>query len=166
MRERWARGAVITACVVGLVHAASSLYWALGGEWLLATVGSWAVDLMESRPIESGLLLGAVGLVKIAAAAVPALVEYARVPWRRFWRIVCWIGGPFLVLYGGVNVVVSGAVLAGVIRPDGGYDQAATIGHAFIWDPLFLIWGAALVTWLVLSQPRIALSTSGKDAGT
>ena len=153
-RESVARAAVGVACGAGLLHAASSLYWALGGSWLLDTVGEWAVELVEESPLEAGLLLGLIALVKATAAIVPVLVDRGRMPWPRFWRGLCWIGGPLLVVYGAVNVVVSVAVLSGLITPDGGYDTAAMVGHAFLWDPLFLVWGAALVTWLRLTDVR------------
>lgn len=98
-------------------------------------------ELVEESPLEAGLLLGVIALAKTAAAVIPVLVDRGRIPWPRFWRGLCWIGGPVLVLYGGLNVVVSVAVLSGLITPDGGYDMAAMVGHAFLWDPLFLIWG-------------------------
>lgn len=74
------------AAVFGSVHAAASAYWALGGRWLLATVGSWAVDIAASAPLLSALALGAVALAKLAAAGVPLLVEYGRLRAARFWR--------------------------------------------------------------------------------
>ena len=65
-------------------------------------------------------------------------------------------GAPLLVLYGGANTVVCNAVLAGVIRQDAGYDRAAAIGHAWFWNPLFLVWGVALLGYLVLACPASA----------
>ena len=143
-----ARIAVWVACVAGLLHAASSLYWAFGGRWLLPTVGQWAVDAAEESRLAAGLLLGGIGVAKALAAVIPVAVAYGRMPWARFWRVVCAIGGVVLIVYGGANVVVSGAVLLGIVRPEGGYDPQAMIGHALLWDPLFLIWGLALVAWL------------------
>jgi len=137
-----------------VVHAAASLYWALGGRWLLATVGQWAVDLSDRAPVAAGLALGLVALVKLLAATVPIGVAYAKLPWRRFWRAISWAGGSLLVAYGGVNTVVSAAVLGGLIRPEGGYDPTAMKGHAFLWDPLFFLWGSALVLSLWLSRPE------------
>ena len=58
-------------------------------------------------------------LVKAAAAVIPALVAYERVPSPRVWRAISWVGAVGLVLYGGANVVVSGAVLAGLVDADG-----------------------------------------------
>jgi hypothetical protein len=54
--------------------------------------------------------------------------------------------------YGGVNTVVNGAVLGGAIRPAGGYGANAMIGHAWLWDPLFFIWGTALILSLWYSR--------------
>lgn len=119
---------------------------------LLATVGQWAVELVKSSATEARLGLAAVGLAKAAAAVVPVVVAADRMPWPSLWRVICWIGAPILVVYGGANMLVSQWVLAGILRPDGGYDAAAMAGHAYLWDPLFLIWGAALLWWLVLSR--------------
>jgi hypothetical protein len=144
--------AVWTAAVAGTLHALASLSWALGSRWLLGTVGRWAVDLADARPLLSALGLGAIGLAKLVAALVPLLVAHGRMPWPRVWRGISWAGGLVLVLYGGVNTVVAQLVLAGAVRPDGGYDRVAMVGHAWLWDPLFLLWGGALVSWLVLSR--------------
>ncbi|MCQ1948809.1 DUF3995 domain-containing protein [Arthrobacter sp. zg-Y859] len=146
------RACLWTACAAGLLHAAFSLYWALGGRWLLDTVGQWAVQESTEAPLRAGLLLGAVAAFKAAAALVPTAAAYGRVPWPGLWRTVSWIGAVVLVLYGGANTVVSNAVLAGLIRPETGYNRMATIGHAWLWDPLFLLWGAALLGYLVLSR--------------
>ncbi|WP_050683879.1 DUF3995 domain-containing protein [Arthrobacter sp. ZBG10] len=149
---RIARIAVVTAFCAGVLHAASSFYWAFGGRWLLATVGAWAVEAAEDAPAVTGLVLGAVGLVKLLAAVIPLVVAAGRAPWPRLWRVVCWAGAPVLVVYGGLNIAVSGAVLLGATPVDGGFDRAAMAGHVFLWDPLFLIWGVALMVWLLCSR--------------
>lgn len=153
-RRAIARIALYVACAAGLVHGASSLYWAFGGRWLLPTVGEWAVAVVETSPLQAGALLGVIGIIKVAAAVIPVGVEFGRIRWARFWRVVCWVSGLFLIAYGGLNAIVSGAVLAGLTRPDGGYDIEAMIGHALLWDPLFFAWGVALVTWLGLTRRR------------
>lgn len=43
-------------------------------------------------------------------------------------------------------------MLAGLIRPDGGYDLEAMRGHAYLWDPLFLVRVTALVLSLWLAR--------------
>ncbi len=147
-----ARALIWTAAGLGAVHAAFSLYWAVGGTWLLATVGQWAVRLSEDAPVLAGLGLGLVAVAKIAGAAVPVGVEYGWIGWRRFWRALSWVGGVGLIAYGGLNIVVSGSVLAGLIDVEEGYDSAAMVGHALLWDPLFFLWGCALVFALALSR--------------
>lgn len=149
------RSLVWVACSAGIVHAGFSLYWAVGGQWLLATVGQWAVQLSAEAPLEAGIALGFIALAKLLAATIPIAVAYERLPGRRFWRAISWAGGVFLVIYGGANVLVAGAVLGGAIRPEGGYDANAMIGHAWLWDPLFSIWGAALVLSLWLSRKNL-----------
>jgi hypothetical protein len=151
--EPLAKGLAWVAMALGLTRAGFSAYWALGGRWLLRTVGEWAITLAATDPQRAVLVLGGVALVKAAAAVIPVLVAY-RGPWPQVWRVVSWVGGAGLLLYGGANVVISGAVLAGLIRVDGGYDRTAMIGHVPLWDPLFVLWGLALLGSLWLSRRR------------
>lgn len=68
-----------------------------------------------------------------------------KVPWPRLWRTISWAGAVLLLLYGGANTAISNAVLTGLIRPEDGYDRLAMMGHAWLWDPLFLLWGVVLL---------------------
>src|SRR5699024_6279354 len=49
------------------------------------------------------------------------------------------------------NTVTALAVLAGLINVVG-TDRLGQMGHAFLWDPLFTLWGIALAAGLVLSH--------------
>lgn len=150
------------AALLGLVHAAFSAWWAVGGTWLLDTVGDWAVDLQAERPVAAGAGLGAIAAVKAAGALLPPLVERRRgrvgtraATWSRTAvRSLSWPGGVVLVAYGGLNTVVAWLVLGGVVVPDDGYDRAAMLGHAALWDPLFLAWGLALLLGLRATRTR------------
>lgn len=159
-----ARSAVVAthlvwaAALAGTLHAAFSLYWAAGGIWLLDTVGDWAVDLTREQPLLAGLGLGVLGAAKLAAAWVPVLVAAGRVGPRRIWRRVGWVGGLALVVYGGLNTVIALSVVIGLVHPEGGYDSAAMLGHAALWDPLFLAWGLALVGSLWFSGRRVGVT--------
>ena len=159
-REKRARICVWTACAAGLAHAAFSLYWGLGGHWLLDTVGRGAVQVSSDARLLTGLGLGAVALVKACGAVIPVAAAYGRLGRTGLWRGLSWVGAFLLIVYGGVNTGVSNAVLAGWIVPAGGYDFAAMAGHAWLWDPLFLLWGLALLGYLALSRRR------GVKAGT
>lgn len=142
------RGWLRAACAAGLLHALPSLYWAAGGRWLLDTVGPWALDLAEERPGRAVVLLLVVAAAKVAGALVPLGVETGRVPGRAVWRPLSWAGAAVLLVWGGANTVVAWLVLGGVLDVAGPTDRAALLGHAALWDPLFVVWGLCLAVGL------------------
>lgn len=148
--------AFVVAAVAGVVHGLFSVYWGVGGTWLVETLGTDLVELWE----EQGVLLIPVGLLKIAAAVIPLLLQTPQDGWlpgllRRIIRGISWAGSALLIVWGGVNTVTGNLVLSGLVEPDGGYDREGMIGHAWLWDPLFLVWGVALAAGLWLSRrPR------------
>jgi hypothetical protein len=149
------------ACVAGCVHAGFSLYWALGGDWLLPTVGQWAVRLAEERPVQAGLTLAVVGVVKLLGALLPLWWAAGRLAPRRAWRWLFTAGAVVLVVYGGLNVAVAWAVLTGVIHTPDGIDRTAQLGHATLWDPLFLVWGICLALGLRAARTSFGPATRG-----
>ncbi|HIW91331.1 MAG TPA: DUF3995 domain-containing protein [Candidatus Corynebacterium avicola] len=155
VRSKQAATAFVIAAVAGVVHGAFSLYWGIGGSWLVETLGADLVEIWE----DNAILLVPVGLVKIAAAVIPLLLLTPQGGWlpgllRRIIRGISWAGGILLILWGGVNTVSGNLVLSGILEPDGGYDRDGMIGHAWLWDPLFLVWGIALVAGLLLGRRR------------
>jgi hypothetical protein len=145
---------LVLAAAAGLLHAAFSAYWAGGGTWLLRTVGQWAVELVAERPLRAALLLAGVAVGKAVLAVAPLLLARRRMLRNRWLRATLWLAATALFLYGALNTVVAGLVLAGAVRPDGGYDSSAMTGHALLWDPLFLAWGAFLLLGLRASGRR------------
>lgn len=148
-----ARRAFWAAAALGSLHAAWSIYWAAGGTWLLETVGQWAVEAAEDSPTMALVGLLAVSAAKLAAAWIPLLAESGRIPGRRVWRTLGWFGGPFLILYGGADVVAGSAVLMGLLEVEGA-DTTGVLGHTLLWGPHFALWGAALTAGLALSGRR------------
>ena len=140
--------ALLVAGLLGSLHAAFSLYWGAGGAWLVETLGQRLVDAFAGWE----WLLLPIGLLKLAVAWVPLLAARAGWPVRRLSRGACWLGAAVLVAWGGLNTVVGQLVLAGVIVPEGGFDRAGMVGHAYLWDPLFLAWGLALAVGLARSR--------------
>ena len=139
------------AAVLGTVHAVSSLYWALGGDLLADTVGSWAVAWRAGDPLAVGLALGAIGVAKLAGAWVPWAAARAGGP-RRALRVACWLGAILLTAYGLSNTVVANLALTGAL---GAVDDVVAMqGHAWLWDPLFLAWGLTLGVGLWRTRPR------------
>ncbi|HEU4511898.1 MAG TPA: DUF3995 domain-containing protein [Nocardioidaceae bacterium] len=143
------------AACVGLVHAGFSLYWALGGRRLLPTVGEWAVVYAREAPLSAALLLLVVTAVKAVLALTPFLVVRKGQALPRSWRLLGWLSAVVLVGYGAANTVTAWLVLGGALRPEGGYDRPAMVGHAYLWDPLFLVWGLLLGAGLWVSRPSV-----------
>ncbi|MBO3142837.1 DUF3995 domain-containing protein [Dermatophilus congolensis] len=139
----------VAAACAGLLHAAASLYWALGGTWLLDTVGQFAVDMVKSGDTSTTHMLWAVTIVKVAGAIVP-LIDHARPPARRWVRIVSVLGIITLLLWGGAGMI--GAWISLATGASAGSDRAL-VGHAYLWDPLFVIWGLCLAGALFASRP-------------
>lgn len=141
---------LVAAAVLGLVHAGFSFYWAAGGTLLVSSLGTDLVERFRGRE----WVLVPIGVVKAIAAVAPLAFGRRGWPVRRVTRLVCWAGAVLLMAWGGLNTIVGNLVLAGVIRPDSGYDHAGMVGHAYLWDPLFLVWGLALAAGLLDSRDR------------
>jgi hypothetical protein len=95
-RSRSGRGipAVIiaqAACGVGAAYAAVSVYWALGGTWLLDTVGGTLEQ--QGRAGNPGIMLAvwAAAVLKIIGAIVP-LAAVGMIPGRHPSREGAWCG--------------------------------------------------------------------------
>ncbi len=139
------------AAVLGTLHAAASLHWALGGDLLVGTVGEWARSWRESSPVSAGLALATIGLGKLAAAWVPWVAARRGGP-QHGLRLAAWLGAAGLVLYGLANILGGAVALTGVLGPLD--DPVATRGHVLLWDPLFLGWGLALAAGLWATRGR------------
>jgi Protein of unknown function (DUF3995) len=148
----------LAGLVVGLAYAAISVYWAVGGRWLLNTVG-----ISLSRPGQAGHLAallavwGAAG-VKAVAALLPLLAigvwpRTANGGLRRLARVLTWVEAAILVSYGLVLTASGLLVQAGVIKVAAHADRLALKWHAYLWDPWFLIWGIFVFLALWRSRP-------------
>ncbi|MGA9873876.1 MAG: DUF3995 domain-containing protein [Rhodococcus sp. (in: high G+C Gram-positive bacteria)] len=141
--SRRATRCFVAACVVGVVHAAFSGYWAAGGRWLLGTVGAWATDWVDAEPATARSVLLGLTAFKLAAAVLPLLAHLGRVPLRRTILAVSWAGAALLLVWGGLSFV--GAVIGLIASSEG---REVKIGHLF-FDGLFVLWGAALLLGLL-----------------
>lgn len=146
----------IAAAVAGVVHALPSLYWAMGGTALVSTLGEWAALWQRESPGEVAILLSLIFLAKLAGAALPLANERGLLPAPRLWRGLFWCAAALLATYGALNVIAALAALSGLIGTAATMDTTALVGHAFLWDPLFLLWGLLLAAALKTSRPRRA----------
>jgi ABC-type uncharacterized transport system YnjBCD permease subunit len=147
------------ACAVGLAYVAISVYWGVGGTWLLATVGASLVKGNAGAGIEFAVW-AAVVLKAIAAflpllalgALFPALAGHPR--WKRWLRRLTWIEAVILTAYGLVLTAADLLAQSGVIAPSASTDHRALRWHAYLWDPWFLIWGLLVTIALVQTRRR------------
>jgi hypothetical protein len=160
----------LAGLAVGLAYAAISVYWAVGGRWLLNTVG-----ISLSQPGQAGhlaALLAAWGAaaVKAVAAVLPLLAigvwpRTANGGLRRLARVLTWIEAAILVGYGLVLTPSGLLVQAGVIKAAAHADRLAMKWHAYLWDPWFLIWGIFVFLALWRSRPASQDHLPGRHPG-
>ena len=151
--------AALAGLAVGLAYATISVYWAVGGRWLLNTVG-----ISPSQPGQAGHLAALLAVwgaaaVKAVATVLPLLAigvwpRTANGGLRRLVRVLTWIEAAILTGYGLVLTVSGLLVQAGVIEAVAHADRLALKWHAYLWDPWFLIWG--IFVFLALWRSRSA----------
>jgi Protein of unknown function (DUF3995) len=136
-------GAAMAAFGVGLLNAAVSVYWGLGGTWLLATVGGSLQRQGRDGTAILVLAVWAAVVIKIVAAVLPllALRRVTSSGWNRAVSLLAWIEAGILTVYGLVLTVVGLLVQVSAIHPTAGADHRALAWHAYLWDPWFLLWG-------------------------
>lgn len=152
-RPGW--GLARAACAVGVVYAGVSVYWGLGGTWLVDTVGG---SLAKRGRAGDAAVLGAVwgaAVLKLIAAWLP--IAAVRAPGQRKVWVLAWLAAGILVLYGLVLSAVGWLVQAGVVRAAAHADHRALAWHAYLWDPWFLVWGL-LIAWALVRARTAALS--------
>jgi hypothetical protein len=156
------------ACGVGLAYAAISVYWALGGTWLLDTVGGTLEQ--QGRTGNPGIILAvcAAAVLKVIGAIVPPAAVgvtsgQATIARRRRVRVLAWLEAAILTIYGLVLTVAGLLVQSGAIAPAASADRRALAWHAYLWDPWFLLWGVLVAAALARSrQPGAAWIARGR----
>jgi hypothetical protein len=142
-----------TAGVVGILFAAVSIYWGLGGMWLLDTVSRSMAE--QSRAGGSAVFLAAwvAAVLKMIAVVLPLLaLQMTRVAWVRRARTLAWVQVAVLMTWGVLQTVGSLVLLTGVI--DSSTDHRVLAWHAFLWDPWFVVWGLLVAGALRSSRAR------------
>jgi Protein of unknown function (DUF3995) len=148
--QKSGRGLAWTACAVGVLYAAVSVYWGLGGTWLVDTVGG---SLAKRGRAGDAAVLAAVWAaagLKLIAATLPLAAVRAR-GGRTVW-VLSWVAAGILILYGLVLSVVGWLVEAGVVHVAAHADHRALAWHAYLWDPWFLAWGMLIAAALARAR--------------
>ncbi|QNK53405.1 DUF3995 domain-containing protein [Dermacoccus sp. PAMC28757] len=136
------------AAVAGTLHTAITFYWALGGKALLWTMG----ESFIAKFSDVMWVLFPLAIAKGLGAFAPIWLVRRGWPLRRLSLFVCWTGSAVLIAWGGANTLVGNAVLLRAIHPSGGFDRSTMVGHAWIWDPLFLVWGLGLAVGMWVTR--------------
>jgi len=141
------RGAARAAFGVGLLYVAVSVYWGLGGTWLLDTIGGSLEKLGRAGNTSVILAVWAAAGLKLVAAVLPLLAvrRLVKPAWHRAARMLTWIQAAVLTIYGLVLTAAGLLVQASVLRAQAYADHRALAWHAYLWDPWFLIWGVLTV---------------------
>ncbi len=151
--------------LLGLLYAAVSAYWGLGGTTLLDTIGGTLER--EARSGSPGLLVVVwvtVALKLAAAALALAAVRHQRRSRTRRGRLArraAWVAALILILYGGLLTLIGLLVQSDIVHPAAHADHRALRWHAYLWDPWFLLWGLLLAAALMLSRTRSTYDNSG-----
>src|SRR5262252_1067008 len=155
--------AAYAAAIIAFAYALMSLYWAVGGHALVSTIGGYVEQLAR----RGGPLPVLIALAAALAKAAGGLLALALVrPWGRVvprrWLLAGSAGASaLLVVYGGLNVLLGGLVLSGVIHPAGSVDRTALRWHVGVWDLWFLVWGILLALATVGYRRRTANKQDG-----
>lgn len=148
--------AAVTAFLVGMLYAAVSAYWGLGGTWLLNTIGGTLERAARAGTTSVRLLVWMAVVLKLTAALL-GLIAVARNRWmhphrRRFARRVAWTAAVILLVYGGLLTATGVVVQLDLVHPSPTANQTALRWHTYLWDPWFLFWGLLLTAALARSR--------------
>ena len=158
--------AAYAACILAMLYAAVSFYWAAGGVVGLSTVGGELERLARARDPQFIAMVWGTGVLKAACGllALALVHSWGRVFPRWLLLLAAWGGAVLLTGYGGLLVVVQSLVVAGVIETSGTVDWRALWGHLLLWDLWFLLWGVCLGVAVLYYQRWSRKSVPGKDA--
>lgn len=140
--------AMILFLLAGSLHALATFYWSFGGEIGLMTVGGWTFGMKKSYGNPLLLIMFLIGLFKLLSTWIPLILYYKN---NKVIRFTSYIGAIILIIHGGVNTVVGWLKFVDIMSV--GF-KLSFIGQAFIWDPLFLIWGLGLMTFLIIKNDK------------
>jgi hypothetical protein len=155
------------AALLAFASAAVSVFWALGGTWLLDTVGGEMERYARERSAGALVLITVVVLLKVVAGLLALGLragDRSRSRSRIRPRLLLLGNGAacvILLLWGAANVGAGALILADVIEPSATTDLHALRWHVFLWDLWFLVWGLALALALLLWRRQRRVDAGG-----
>lgn len=136
--SRWA---AYLACFWAMLFALMSFYWAAGGTFGVNTLGRTIQALAHDPGFIAIVWL--TGIAKVVGGLFALTLARSWATWLPAgWKAtLAWLGGIGLTLYGGVQLLVEGLVLAGVVHVNGPIDWQGMRWHVWLWDPWWLLGG-------------------------
>jgi hypothetical protein len=145
------------ACAWAFGHASLSLYWAAGGTAGLGTLSEGIQEMALARDPSLVALVWLVAVLKILAGLLA--LALAR-PWgrrlpQRPLRVLAWLGGAGMTLYGVAWIVQGALVSLGVVGSAASVEPAFW-WYLFLWAPVWLLGGLlfVLTAWAAAGNGR------------
>lgn len=138
-------GCAQAACVVGLLFAAVSAYWGLGGMWLVDTLPHSLQDRARAGDPVIYVAVWVAVVLKIMAAVLPLLVlrPLRKPAWNRAVWVLAWAAAAILISYGLAQTIL------GQLAIHGSADADDRVWSAYVWDPWFLSFGLLVAAALL-----------------
>jgi hypothetical protein len=131
----------------GILFGGLNLYWGLGGDFGLDRMG----ELIQEQAAEGSTSLlvlntiGGLGKIGIGILALGTIARWGRAIPRTFHLGLLYVGGVFLVLYGGANWTQMLLVEMGVVDVPRSIGEAQVRWYLFLWEPLWIIGGVLMI---------------------
>lgn len=159
--------ALTVGLLCGLFHAFSSIAWAFGSDFLLDTVGEVAQEISALGARQAATMLFLISIFKLGSVFLLAGNSLWWFGTGRVSQLVTYfnlIEGVFLGVYGLASMIVSGLDIVALNSEGSDNSLVATAhwGHLLLWDPLFFLWGGALVTIALSRIPSITTKRETK----
>ncbi|MDR1518094.1 MAG: DUF3995 domain-containing protein [Dysgonamonadaceae bacterium] len=147
----------LASCALGLGFTAFNVYWALGGTRWIDTVFpvSTNAELTTVMPLWVEWL--AISLKTAAALFGLATMPFAirillRLRLLRLVRFGAWVAACCLTFWGFTQTSFFILLKIKLFNVDYWGDERVIDGHAFLWDPWFLLWGVCLILAMRFSK--------------
>jgi hypothetical protein len=144
-------------------HASLSVYWAVGGTAGLGTLSEGIQEMALARdPSLVALVWVVAGLKILGGLLALALVR----PWgrrlpQRPLRVLAWLGGIGMTLYG-VAWLVQGALVALGLMGNLDAVESAFWWYLFLWAPVWLLGGVLFLLAAWVASANVQASTANR----
>lgn len=145
------------AAMWALAFALMSFYWAAGGTLGANTLATGIANLSEKRDFWFVAILWLTGALKLLGTFIAVKLAHPPFPLLpyRLSRLAAWLGGSFMILYGGANLTVRAIMAVRLLGTPDSMHSTAARWHLLLWDPWWLLGGLLFVSsaWAAPHRP-------------